>query len=118
MSAFGASVKFKLYGIDSLTANDKAYLTTMFDVEFVKIIQDKLKAGMEIEIEVFGVYEDGDDKQCEVHIKEKKSGEGKVTAGNKVIGGGAGGSGSSEREIHVKGPCKEVKEIVKDLTKG
>lgn len=52
---------------------------------------------------------------CEVEIETENKGDGKANVGVKGVGVGGSGSGSSNKTIKVKGPCGDVKDILKIL---
>lgn len=118
--SLSAVLEFELSNT-TFSDSDKVLLEQTFDAEFVEIVESMLVKGKTISIRVdytnaqYGDKSEssggGSDRDCEVTIK--RSGSGSVGGNGAIIGGNLNGAGSSE--IVIKGPCKEVKEILKAI---
>lgn len=95
-------------------------LENHLDNTAIEQINEAVKHGYQIEISFEGDETDkkndpGDD--CFIKIKEKKTGGGGVKVDGRVVGGEARGGGSTERTIEAKVPCREVGDILRDITR-
>lgn len=119
--AFSAQVSVSLTG--TVSQEDREFLSGSIGVEFTEDLIALVKEGKEVTVE-FEYNPDSDRRdppECSVKIKETSSGSGggSVNLGGKGrIGGEVGGGGSTTREYEIKGPCKEVRDIVNDIRRG
>jgi hypothetical protein len=118
-AAFSAQVKLTLSGV--VTKTDRDFLASALGEEFADEVVAVVKSGREISVSFDHRPEldPRDPPECEVKIKEKSNGGGSasVDVGSKRVGNvDIRGSGGVDREITVKGPCKEVRDIIRDIT--
>lgn len=94
----------------------KDQIVNQFGLDTFEATLDAVKAGFEITLTYKKNLEDPrDPPECGIKITEKTSGGGGVSVGKGIAGGEARGSGSHERTIEAKVPCKDVGGILRDL---
>ena len=58
------------------------------------------------------------DPECEIEVEKSDKNQGEGKADGKVVGGSVSGEKSGTTKITIKGPCREVKDLLKALQVG
>ena len=111
---FGANMSMTFHG--GIPDGDKSYLTDNIDKEFSDVITDFVNDGYVVTVRFdIDPMNDGPD-YCEVDIDEETDKGGGGEVGLKTVAKvGGHGHTKTKRKVRVKGPCKEVRKILKDI---
>jgi len=128
LSLFSFSAHAATYTMNTVAQMEEHHdaIVQALDAETYNMLLVEVGRGYEVSITIDDAVESmedgrgGDDtgsRNCSVTVRENRGG----SVGGSVAGGRAGSGnaeGHNDRTFEVKGPCKEVREIVKDILHG
>ena len=115
-ATFGVT-KIKAVGV--LTEEQRELIIDQYDEQHAEMVDSELKKGWSWTF-IFAddAMTDGPrdlKERCEVTIEKESKGGGSAKVDGKVVGGEIRGAGGKGEKITVKGPCGEVRKILKIL---
>lgn len=119
-NALAANVNMTLTGV--VSQSDMQFLNDALGEELTTELVALVKDGHEVSVsfDYSSELDPRDPPECSVKIREttKGGGGGSVDVGKgkgRVGGAEVKGGGETTRDIEVKGPCKEVRDIIRDI---